>query len=280
MSRKPDQAAGLRRLLARNSMRVLPLVSVLDRATQARLAVYFAAALAQLGNRVLILDASRGDVAVALGVRPRYELLHLLQAEKNFDEVVLEGPDGLRLVPAARGIESMEQADDDGWNDLFGAFAGLGDAPDLVLLNCAPGDTRAACRAAGGTGEVVLALETDGESVTAAYALMKSALRAQGHRRYRLLFSEVSLEFDAAPLLERMSGAAQRFLGADLHLGGTLVRDPLPGISVPARQTIVSSDPAHPVSAGFISLAGACADWNLPEFSRPAAIAAGGAHTA
>ena len=283
-SRANDQAAGLRRMLARASMRVLPLVSVLERAAQARFAVHFAAALSQRGARVMIVDASRGYVSVALGLRPRFELLHLLEGEKNFDEVVLDGPDGLRIVPAARGIESMRHADDTGWRELFGAFAALGDAPDLILLNCASADWRAACRAAGGVDEVVLALETGAESITAAYAMIKATLRSEGQRRYRLLFADAPLDFDAASLAERMRDAAQRFLGVELRTGGLVTRDRVLQISANARQTIVSSDPAHPAAAAFLSIAGISVDWNLPEFSRASAhtsaTAVGDTHTA
>ena len=270
--RKQDQAAGLRRMLARTTMRVLPLVSVLDRSAQALLAVHLAAAYSYLGNRVVIVDASRGDVAAAMNLNPRYELLHLLQGEKEYGDVALDGPDALRLVPAARGIESMEHADDEGWTEFFGAFTGLSEAPDLVLLNCAPGEAHAACRAAGGTHEVVLALDASPKSVTAAYSLIKASLQSDGQRRYRLLFADLPDDADAAPLADRMIGAGQRFLGADLHDGGSLPRHV--ALQSATRQTLVSSDPAHPAAAAFLSLAGASADWGLPEFSRPAAVSA------
>lgn len=270
--RKQDQAAGLRRMLARTTMRVLPLVSVLDRSAQALLAVHLAAAYSYLGNRVVIVDASRGDVAAAMNLHPRYELLHLLQGEKEYSDVALDGPDSLRLVPAARGIESMEHADDEGWTEFFGAFTGLSEAPDLVLLNCAPGEAHAACRAAAGTHEVVLALDASPESVTAAYSLIKASLHSDGQRRYRLLFADLPDDADPAPLADRMIGAGQRFLGADLRDGGSLPRHV--ALQSAARQTLVSSDPAHPAAAAFLSLAGASADWGLPEFSRPAAVAA------
>lgn len=270
--RTSDQAAGLRRMLARTTMRVLPLVSVLERTAQARLAVHLAAAYSHLGNRVVIVDASRGDVAGVMNLKPRYELLHLLQGEKEFGEVALEGPDALRLVPAARGIESMEQADDEGWTGFFGAFTGLSDAPDLVLLNCAPGEAHAACRAAAGDHEVVLALDAHPESVTAAYSLIKASLRSDGQRRYRLVFADLPADADAGTLAARMIDAGQRFLGADLRDGGSLPRHA--ALQSAARRTLVSSDPAHPAAAAFLSLAGASAGWGLPEFSRPAAVAA------
>lgn len=279
MNRALDQATGLRRMLSRHCTRVLPLTSALGREAQAQLAIHLATAFAQLGSRALILDASRGDVAAALGLRPRYELLHLLQGEKTFDEVVLQGPDGIRVVPGARGIEAMQEADDTGWAELYGAFASLGEAPDLVLLNSAPGDTHAACRAAQGTHELVLALDSAPESVTAAYALMKTAMRDNGQRSCRLVFANLPQGYDAAPLSARMNEAARRFLGVEVRCGGVLPRDRLLLPGAPLRRSIVASDPAHPAAAAFLTLAGASLDWSLSEFQRPAAATARRAHS-
>jgi len=280
--RSSDQAAGLRRMLAHTRLRVLPLASTLERGAQAVLALHLGAALSQLGQRVVLLDASRGDLAQVMGLRPRHELLHLLQGERDFDEVVLEGPDGLRLVPAARGVEAMTKDDAGGWSELFGAFAGLRDPADLVLVNCPAGEARTACRIAGGAHEVVLALETGAQAVTGAYALMKAALRSDGQRRYRLLFNEVPEGVDPAPLHARMEEAARRFLGGELNLGGALPREPALAPArpqAPLRNTLLASHPAHPAAAAYLSLAGASLDWNLPEIPRPAS-AAGSSATA
>jgi len=271
MGRAFDQAAGLRRMLARTSMRVLPLASVLEREAQARLAVHLGAALSHLGSRLVILDGSRGDIASVLGLKPRYELLHMLEGEKSFREVAIEGPDELRIVPAARGIESMARSDDQGWMELFAAFAALPDAPDVILLNCMPRNANAACRAASGSHEVVLALDACADSVTAAYGLIKTALRDCGQRRFRLVFAENqpgdSPESTVQALASRFVDTARRFLGAELRPGGVLARHD--ALQSATRQTIVSSDPAHPAAAAFLTLAGASADWNLPEFFRP-----------
>ena len=271
--RKQDQAAGLRRMLARTTMRVLPLVSVLGRSAQALLAVHLAAAYSYLGNRVVIVDASRGDVAAAMNLNPRYELLHLLQGEKEYGDVALDGPDALRLVPAARGIESMEHADDEGWTEFFGAFTGLSEAPDLVLLNCAPGEAHAACRAAGGTHEVVLALDASPKSVTAAYSLIKASLQSDGQRRYRLLFADLPDDADAAPLADRMIGAGQRFLGADLRDGGSRCSRRPARPSYRATRLIPPPPPSCPSPAPAPT--GACPSFHVPRPSRPPCTSAG-----
>jgi flagellar biosynthesis protein FlhG len=252
-----DQAAGLRRMLGRPAVRVLPLASSMDGAAQAALALRLAGALLQLGNRVVVLDASRGEVAAALGLAARRDLLELLQGEKEFADVALAGPEGLRVVPAARGIDLLEQAGAARYHDLFGAFAALSEPADLVLLNCAPGDVHPACRAASGGREVVLALQTDAESVTDAYALIKTALRRDGQHSFRMLFSGAS-PLEAGPLLGRMSAAALRFLEVELRSGGVI--------------------PRTGAGAACRAVANASYGWNLPVFAGPGPVGAP-AHT-
>jgi flagellar biosynthesis protein FlhG len=244
-----DQAAGLRRLLARPAVRVLPLASVLAPQAQALLAVQLAAALARRGARPVLLDASGGEVAAALGLRARHDLLELLEGERQFGEVALAGPEGVRVVCGARGIAALEHADETGWRELFAAFGALREPADFVLLNLAPGGLQAARRATGGAHEVVLALGTQAREVTGAYALVKAALRLHGQRRFRLLFTG-TVPLQAQPLAARMRVAARRFLDVELGYGGAL--------------------PAPFAASDLLSLAGSCLDWRLPEFAQAA----------
>ena len=254
-----DQAAGLRRMLGPAALRVLPLVSPLPGAAQAALALRLAAGLAQVGNRVVLLDGSRGEVARALGLKARSDLLQLLEGRKEFAEVALAAPEGLRVVPAADGIDALERMGGAGYAQMFGAFAALREPADLVLLNCAPGDAGTARRAAGAGRDLVLALRTDAASVTGAYALIKSvrhddkrerdeAARA-APRRFRLLFADAA-RAEAAPLFARMREAARRFLEVELADGGAI-----PGSA--------SADACR-------NIADASFGWQLPEYERPA----------
>jgi flagellar biosynthesis protein FlhG len=244
-----DQAAGLRRMLGKRALRVLPLVSSMGDAAQAALALRLAAALSRLGSRVVLLDASGGAVPAALGQSERGDLLQLIEGRSEFAEVALAAPEGMRVLPAARGMAALEQSGAADYGQLFGAFAALRDPADLVLLNCAALDARTACRAAHGGRELVLALQTDGESVTGAYALIKAALRQHGQRSFRLLFDGASIR-DAGPLSARMRAAAQRFLGAELRGGGAI--------------------PNAGAAEAWHGIADASYGWNLPEYARTA----------
>jgi flagellar biosynthesis protein FlhG len=242
-----DQAAGLRRLLARPAVRVLALASVLAPHDQALLAVQLGAALARRGTRPVLLDASAGEVAAVLGTAPRHDLLELLEGRRQFPEVALAGPEELRVVCGERGIAALEHADAGGWQELFAAFGALREPAGLVLLNLAPGGLRIASRATGGASEVALALGAGTGDVTGAYALVKAAQQLHGQRRYRLLFVDAA-PAEAIALATRMRDTAHRFLGAELAYGATLP---------PAREP-----------ADLISLADSCLEWSLPEFAQ------------
>jgi flagellar biosynthesis protein FlhG len=244
-----DQAAGLRRLLARPAVRVLALASVLAPQAQALLAVQLGAALARRGARPVLLDASDGEAAAALGLAPRHDLLELLEGRRAFHEAALAGPEGLRVLGGARGIAALEHADADGWRGMFAAFGALREPAGVVLLNLAPGGLRAAGRASGGAVDVGLALGASASGVTAAYALVKAAQQLHGQRRFRLLFVDAA-PAEAIALAARMRDTARRFLGAQLAYGGALP---------PARSP-----------ADLTSLADGCLEWALPEFAQAA----------
>src|SRR5262249_45145097 len=68
-----------------------------------------AVALARGGRGVCVLDADLGlaNMAVLLGLSPAASLLHVLRGERSLAEVMVEGPAGIRVIPAASGVEEL-----------------------------------------------------------------------------------------------------------------------------------------------------------------------------
>ena len=134
MSANHDQASGLRRMLGLVGPRVLPIAGGADGRERATVVVEIALAASAQGYSVVVLDQSKGDVAQILGLRPRYELHHLLSGEKEFNEVALESAQGLRLVPACRGIAQLAGQPGQA-ADFFNAFARIERPANLVIMN-------------------------------------------------------------------------------------------------------------------------------------------------
>ena len=64
-------------------------------------------AFTKLGKKVLILDADLGlgNLDVLLGLAPKYNLSHVIMEEKTIEEILIEGPGKMKILPASSGIQ-------------------------------------------------------------------------------------------------------------------------------------------------------------------------------
>jgi len=65
--------------------------------------------MAMEGKRVIVFDAdlSLANIDVLLGLRPQYNLHHVINGEKNIEDILISGPHGIRIIPASSGIVSL-----------------------------------------------------------------------------------------------------------------------------------------------------------------------------
>ena len=66
-------------------------------------------ALVELGRRVVLLDADLGlaNIDVTLGLTPKFNLADVLAGQCDLADILIEGPGGLRIIPASSGTQSM-----------------------------------------------------------------------------------------------------------------------------------------------------------------------------
>ena len=126
-----DQAAGLRVLatqqraqeatLLGHSSRVLAVTSGKGGVGKTSVTVNLAVVLARLGKRVIILDCDLGtaNVDVMLGLHPRYNLQHVLSRQRRLDEVLVEGPHGIKVIPGGSGMQELANLSDNRREELL-----------------------------------------------------------------------------------------------------------------------------------------------------------------
>jgi len=73
------------------------------------LAVNLAVSLSNLGRRVILLDAdfAKGNVDCLMNLKPAFNLAHVMSGEKQLHEVLVEGPEGVIVVPGANDVIEM-----------------------------------------------------------------------------------------------------------------------------------------------------------------------------
>ena len=102
LERGLDQAEGLRQMMSRPALGVLTFPLPAD--AQAGWIAQLAHALRALGRRPVVLDAARGAVASACGLRPRHDLIDLLEGRRGFDAVAQVTRGGVYVLRAERGV--------------------------------------------------------------------------------------------------------------------------------------------------------------------------------
>src|SRR5581483_5129664 len=103
--------------------------------------VNLAVSLARLRHRVVVLDADfgLGNVDVLLGLAPDAHLGHVLSGDKSMREVMVEGPEGIRIIPASSGLRELTGLTPTHWDRLASGLHSLGDDFDFLLIDTAAG---------------------------------------------------------------------------------------------------------------------------------------------
>ena len=218
-----DQAAGLRALMQPALPRLVVSVAAHEAALRHDGFMQLARAGAQLGHELLLLDGSRGELAQLLKLRIRYELIHLLEGEKRFDEVAQELPhqEGLRYLPAQRGLRALAEVQG-GMRNLLQGFAQLQRAPDFVVAHGGPDLIPTLVELAVVEGNMIWRVTPRPEVITATYAQLKIVARKYPTLRHRVWLHGVLDSEDADHAFANLAEAAQRFLGVELqYLGFT-----------------------------------------------------------
>ena len=106
-----DQAAGLRRAATVRPIRVIAVTSGKGGVGKTNVSVNLGTALANEGKSVLIMDADMGlaNVDVLLGLRPSYNLSHVISGERTLEEIILPAARRLSIIPASSGLKSMAE---------------------------------------------------------------------------------------------------------------------------------------------------------------------------
>jgi hypothetical protein len=182
-----DQAATLRQLFARRSARLLPvLLPQGAHEVRASWIARLAQGFARQGERTLLVDATRLQIAAALGLRARFDLAHVLNGDCALDAALLDAGINLAVLPAACALAQPQGA-----VRLLHQLSVLGQAKvDLVLLLLPP----SVCAHLPDC-DVLVTLLPDAQDLNAQLSTLQHADRALAQRaeipvtgRFRLLF--------------------------------------------------------------------------------------------
>ncbi|ETX02704.1 MAG: hypothetical protein ETSY1_02620, partial [Candidatus Entotheonella factor] len=158
----------------RKDVRVLSFTSGKGGVGKTHIVVNLAYALQQLGARVMILDADLGlaNVDVLLGLAPQFNLQHVLEGQKGLSDILVQGPAGMRILPASTGVCKAAQISEAQRFHLLDALDELHHDLDFLLVDTGAGISNNVIYFNLAAQDIVLIVTPEPTSLTDAYALI------------------------------------------------------------------------------------------------------------
>lgn len=258
-----DQAAELRRLVAKKgpSSRIIAVTSGKGGVGKTNFAVNLALALRQMDYRVVLIDVDLGlaNADIILGITPKYNLGHVMQGEKTLQEVIMEGPLGLKIISGGSGI--TELANLDGWRleAFVSSFEQLNQEFDYVILDTGAGVHRTVISFVLAATDIIVVTTPEPTAITDAYGLLKIIHQRAGHAKVRLVVNMAKSPAEAETVAERLNSVLREFVRWEVEYAGYILTESQVVRAIAAQQPILLSFPSSMASRSIKRIAGVLA---------------------
>lgn len=266
-----DQASGLRRMVKPQPVRVVTIASGKGGVGKTNVTVNLAIALASQGKKVTILDADLGlaNIDIMLGLHSDKNLSHVMKGECDLDEILIDGPNGIKIIPASSGVKNMAEMSPAEHAGLVSAFSQLNHEIDFLLVDTAAGISDSVVSFSRAAQEVLIVVCDEPASITDAYALIKLLSKEQDIFKFHVLANMVSGPQQGREVYDKLSKVSNRFLDVALEYLGHVPYDEHLQKAIKRQKSVVEAFPRSRSAQAFQTLSKKVNNW-------PIATASGG----
>jgi len=246
-------------------VRVIAVTSGKGGVGKTNLSVNLGIALSQMGRRVALLDADMGlaNVDILLGVYPQFNLSHVLAGEKTLDDIMIEGPSGLRVIPGASGIQKMSELSTIEQASVIRAFSEIDRDLDVLIVDTAAGISTSVVNFARACQEIIVMVCDEPTSLTDAYAFIKLLNRDYGLSHFHVIANMVQTIQQGQSLFQKLSKVTDRYLDVTLQFAGAIPYDEYLRKSVQKQSPVVEAFPRSKAALAVKAIAANVDDWPL-----------------
>ena len=241
----------------KKSIQVIAVTSGKGGAGKTTVATNLAANLSRQGKSVLLLDADLGlaNVDVMLGLQTRLNLSHVLDGHCHLADIVVNGPEGIRIVPASSGLQKMAQLSATEHLGLINSFSELPWSVDTLIIDTAAGINSTVTHFCQAAGEVLVVLCDEPASLADSYALIKVLNQQYGVKRFQMMANRVTSEEKGFELYKRLLKTTDQFLNVGINYLGSIPEDDYLRRAGRMQKLVTSAYPHSDSARAFARLA-------------------------
>ena len=184
---------------------------------------------ALIGKKVLVLDADLGlaNVHIMTGVYPEYDLMDVVNNKKTIQEIIIEGPGGIHIIPGASGFLQLSTISHQKRQALVEGLTLLEDIYDLIVVDTEAGLSHNVLKFISIADRVMIVTTPDLTALSDAYAVIKVTLMKKIVEHIGVVVNRARSVGEADIVFKKLYMAAEKFLTYRLSYYGHILEDGL-----------------------------------------------------
>lgn len=221
------------------------------------LTLNLALALTEFGQRVLILDADMGmaNVEVILGKVHPHNLYHVITGQKQLQEIVSTGPNGIQIISGGSGIPELANLEQEQLMNFVDEIKKLDGTVDFFLIDTGAGISRNVLSYICASNALIIVTTPEPTAITDAYGLIKSVESLQPDMEMQLVVNRIENEAEGEGVTRKLQIAVKQFLGREIEILGFIPEDPSVVKSVRSQRPFLLSNSNSPASLALKKIA-------------------------
>ncbi|MDR1626780.1 MAG: MinD/ParA family protein [Spirochaetia bacterium] len=250
-----DQAETLREIMknkiavpeaAESKTRIITITSGKGGVGKTNISTNLAIAYAQLGKKVILMDADLGlaNVNVVLGIIPKYNLYHLIRKQKAMGDIIMDTDYGIRIVAGASGFAKIANLTEEERKNFVGELSELSNA-DILIIDTSAGVSNNVLSFVEAADEALIVTTPEPTAITDAYGIIKIIATEMEKQNLglKLIVNRVKSVVEGRKVADRMIMIANQFLNLKVDYLGYVYEDAAVQNAVLRQKPFIIVDP-------------------------------------
>jgi flagellar biosynthesis protein FlhG len=216
-----------------------------------------AVALAAAGKKVMVFDADLGlaNAQLALGCRTEYNFSHVLSGEKTVQEIIVEGPQGVKLIPGSSGIQHMASLSASEAAGIVQSFSDISEDLDYLIVDLAAGLSDSVMTFLSACQYRFIVVKDDPSSIADAYATIKVMIQDLQLNDIFIIPNCIDSHGAGERLFLGINSVIKTFLGSSVSNLGTIRSDEMVLRAIKSSKPLLTFAPSSAATRDFSALA-------------------------
>lgn len=209
------------------------------------LALNMALSLCSDSRRVMLMDADLGlaNIDIMLGLTPEYHIQHLVQGRKSLKDIIITGPQGLKIIPGGSGINELANLSDGELKRILAEIGKLDGDYDYMIIDTGAGISKSVLSFMLAADEVIVITTPEPTSLTDAYGCVKTIAKQGYGGEIAVVVNQAADQNEGILVAEKFRLVCRQFLNINIKMLGVIPSDDLVGEVVRQQKALMQAYP-------------------------------------